>query len=168
MQLLLQWESNNRVCVCSPRYPARNAHAPYCHLQPFRLHIIFPHYLINGAIFEKKVIEHKMCVLTFSTIFVSNIIFHSRKNWARYNQKCLLFFVQSTRYSCPILMKLKFSRQVFEKYSNIRFHKNPSSGSRVIPYGQMGRHEEAICRFSHFCERTNKMEVYKNVVAWKT
>jgi len=25
-------------------------------------------------------------------------------------------------YSCQILMKLEFSRQIFEKYSNIKFH----------------------------------------------
>jgi hypothetical protein len=31
----------------------------------------FPHYLINGTIFgKKKVIEHKMCVLIFSTTSV--------------------------------------------------------------------------------------------------
>jgi hypothetical protein len=70
-----------------------------------------------------------------------------------------------THYSCPILMKLEFSRQVFEKYSNVRFHKNPSSGGRVVPCGHMGRYEEAICYFSQFCERTDKMEVYKDVDA---
>jgi len=37
-----------------------NAHASYCHLWPVRLYIIFPHYLINGTIFEKKIIERKM------------------------------------------------------------------------------------------------------------
>jgi hypothetical protein len=42
------------VCVCSLRYPARNAHAPYCHLWPPPLHNIFPHYLINRTIFENK------------------------------------------------------------------------------------------------------------------
>jgi hypothetical protein len=32
---------------------------------------IFPHYLINGTIFEeKKVTENKMCVLIFCTAFV--------------------------------------------------------------------------------------------------
>jgi hypothetical protein len=31
---------------------------------------IFPHYLINGTIFGKKVIEHKMRVLIFSTAFI--------------------------------------------------------------------------------------------------
>jgi hypothetical protein len=34
----------------------------YCHLWPVRLYHIFPHYLINGSISEKKkVLEHKMC-----------------------------------------------------------------------------------------------------------
>jgi len=32
-------------------------------------------------------------------------------------------------------MKLEFS-QIFEKYSNIHFHKTPSIGSRVVPRGQ--------------------------------
>jgi len=31
------------------------------------LSYIFPHYLINGTIFEKK---HKMCILIFPTTFV--------------------------------------------------------------------------------------------------
>ena len=29
-------------------------------------------------------------------------------------------------------MKLEFSRQIFEKSSNIKFHENPSSGSRIL------------------------------------
>jgi hypothetical protein len=33
-------------------------------------------------------------------------------------------------------MKLKFSRQIFEKYSNIKFLENSSNGSRVVPCGQ--------------------------------
>jgi len=33
-------------------------------------------------------------------------------------------------------MKLEFSPMFFEKYINIKFHENPSSGSLVIPYGQ--------------------------------
>jgi hypothetical protein len=54
-----------RVCVCSLLYPACNAHAPYCHLGPVRLHNILPHYLINGTIFEK---QYKKGLLIFSTI----------------------------------------------------------------------------------------------------
>jgi len=55
--------------VCSLRYPACNAYVPHCHLWPVWLYI-FPHYLINGAIFEIKVTEHEICVLIFSTASV--------------------------------------------------------------------------------------------------
>ena len=51
---------------------------------------------------------------------------------------------ESTVYSCQILIKLEFSRQIFEKYSNIKFHENPYSGSRFVPCGQTDRHDEAI------------------------
>jgi len=52
-------------------------HVPYFHLWSVRLHNIFPHYLINGKIFEKKNIEHKMCVLIFS---VTEINLYLRRN----------------------------------------------------------------------------------------
>jgi hypothetical protein len=34
------------------------------------------------------------------------------------------------------LNETKFSRRIFEKYSNIKFHENPYSGSRVVQCGQ--------------------------------
>ena len=114
---LLQWKSNKyyiRVCVCSLSHPARNAHAlySYCHRWHARFYIIFPHYLIKDTIFEKKkVFEYKMCVLIFYTVWK---IYNSKNNSAKYDKKCILVFVYSTRYSCQILMKLEFSRQIFE------------------------------------------------------
>jgi hypothetical protein len=36
-------------------------------------------------------------------------------------------------------MKLEYSRQVFEKHSNIKFPENPSSGSRAVPCGGRDR-----------------------------
>jgi len=53
------------VCICSLDYAAHNAHAPYRHLWPASLHNIFPHYLINGAIFGKNVTECIVRVLIF-------------------------------------------------------------------------------------------------------
>jgi len=49
-------------------------------------------------------------------------------------------------------MKLEFSRQIVEKFPNIRFCESPSSG-RVVYYGRTDRHSEAHSRFSQFCER---------------
>jgi hypothetical protein len=57
LQPLLQWYSNKYyiswVCVCSLGYPICIVHAPYCYMWPARLYNIFPHYHINGTIFEK-------------------------------------------------------------------------------------------------------------------
>jgi hypothetical protein len=33
-------------------------------------------------------------------------------------------------------MKLEFSRQIFEKYSNVKFHENPSRGNLFFPCGR--------------------------------
>jgi hypothetical protein len=43
------------------------------------------------------------------------------------------------RYPCKILMKFGFPRQIFDKYSNIKFHENPSIGNRVVLCGPTGR-----------------------------
>ena len=40
-------------------------------------------------------------------------------------------------------MKAEFYRQILEKYSNVKFHENPFSGSRGVPCGQTDRHGEA-------------------------
>jgi hypothetical protein len=42
----------------------------------------------------------------------------------------------STRYTGHILMQLEFPAHIAEKYSNIKFHENLSSGGRVVPYGR--------------------------------
>jgi hypothetical protein len=142
--------------ACSLINPACNA-PPCCHLR--RLcpppHI-FRHYLISGSNLKKKFVEHTMCILIFSAIFVRSIS-HFKKNSARCSLKCRNVFMWSTRHSCRVLMKLECSRQIFEKSSNIKFNKNLSSVRGIVPCGQIGRqtdrHDEANSRFSHFCER---------------
>ena len=54
-------------------------------------------------------------------------------------------------------MNLPFSRQIFEKYSNVKFHENPFIGNRGVPCGQTDRQDEANIRFSQFCERAWKL-----------
>jgi len=40
----------------------------------------------------------------------------------------------STRHSLQILTTLEFfSGQIFENYSDIKFHETPSKGNRVVP-----------------------------------
>jgi len=50
-------------------------------------------------------------------------------------------------------MKFEFSRQNFEKWSNIKFRENLCSGSRLVPWGRTDRHNETISRSSQFCDR---------------
>jgi hypothetical protein len=58
------------------------------------------------------------------------------------------------RYSCQILMKLEFSRRIFEVYSNAKFHENHPVGAELFHLdGQTDRHDEANSRFLKFCER---------------
>ena len=107
MQPLLQWKSNQRYifweCVYSLRYPVCNAHAPYCHLWPDRLWQHLSTLSHKRHDFRKIVVEHKVCVLIFSTVFLRNIS-HSKKNWARY----YLVFMWSTCYFRQNWMKLDF------------------------------------------------------------
>jgi hypothetical protein len=48
-------------------------------------------------------------------------------------------------------MKLEFYQHILEKVSNIKFHQNPSGGSRVVPWGRTDGHEADI-RFSQICK----------------
>ena len=105
-------------------------HAPYCHLWPPCL------YKTKRLSQKNKSTENKMRVLIFSTTFVWNIS-HSKKNSAWYSINVWMTSCKvATRYSCQILMELAFSQHIFVKSSNIKFHKNPSSGSRVLPCGR--------------------------------
>jgi hypothetical protein len=61
------------------------------------------------------------------------------KNSARYYHRCIHSFMQSTQYSCQILIKIDCSLQIFEKYSYTKLHANPSSGSGVVACGQTDR-----------------------------
>jgi hypothetical protein len=74
-------------------------------------------------------------------------------------------------FELPVILdkfiKIEFSGQIFEKYCNIKFHKNPSSGSRFFliradlwKEGRKGKetegHDKANSPFSQFCERAQK------------
>jgi hypothetical protein len=47
-------------------------------------------------------------------------------------------------YSARFEENLKFSGQIFEKSSILKFHENPCSGRRVVPCGLTDRTTESI------------------------
>jgi hypothetical protein len=131
----------------------------------------FRHDLINGAIFDRNVIEHKLCILILFTTFISNIS-HYKKNSARYWHKCRNVFMQSTRYSWRISINLnfldRFSKE--KKPSHIKLHHNPSNGSRVVPRGRtdMTKLKAAIRSFANSL-RTDNMSLHGGLPAkWTT
>jgi hypothetical protein len=71
--------------------------------------------------------------------------------------------MSNTCYSCQILMKLEFYRQIFEKYSNIKFHENTSSGSRTVPRGGTDRHDEAKTCFRNFANAPKTASLFSTV-----
>ena len=156
MQPLLQWKSNDyyttwvRVFVALGIQHAMRMH----HIKSLACPALqyFPTLSHKRHDFRgKKGTDNKMCVYIFSTTFVWHNS-HSKTKWVWYNKKTYIGL--HVKYPCsrPVLMKLEFSRQVFEKSSNIKFHEIPSNGSRVVPCGRTDRHDEANSRFSQFCE----------------
>jgi len=60
-------------------------------------------------------------------------------------------------------MKTEFLLRIFEKFLNIKFHENPSSGNRVVPCGDEGNN-----RFSQFCKKrlnANQLMLYREIIA---
>jgi hypothetical protein len=74
---------------------------------------IFPQFLINGTL-KINVTEHKMYILILSTVQrLSETFLTLTRNERDMTQN--VYWSSSTLYSCPILMKLEYSRQIFEK-----------------------------------------------------
>ena len=93
------------------QHAKRMRHIVICGLPPF--YIAFTHYLTNGT-----VTAYKMCVFSFCSNLFETFLVLSR-----------------------ILLNLNFlcSFSNKKKYSNTKFHENPSNGSRVVPCGQTDR-----------------------------
>jgi len=83
-----------------------------------------------------------MCFSIFSKILSKGFLLLG-KNSAKYCYKRTQTFMSSARYSCQILIKLEFSRQIFEEKNSeiswksvnwgkiLKSHENPSSGKNT-------------------------------------
>jgi hypothetical protein len=118
------------VCILLSYLTRKSSHLSYttmhCHLWAAAwLYHIFSHYLINGIIFGKNLLNKKMCFY-FSTNLSETFLILRRI------QQDINTNVHSNCYSCRIWMAFKFSWQRFKKYSAIKFNANPSRGSRAV------------------------------------
>jgi hypothetical protein len=73
-------------------------------------------------------------------------------------KRCVLVSMYSARYSFQILIKLEFSRHIFEKYSDIKFHENSFRGNRGVlcqkTDERIHNHDVANTFFSQCIERS--------------
>jgi hypothetical protein len=60
-------------------------------------------------------------------------------------------------------MELEFYQQIFEKYSNIKFHENPSSGIRVVACGYKERQTKLTVAFQNFAKALKNEHVQVHV-----
>jgi hypothetical protein len=139
VQPLLAWKRNKyyrlRVYVLALgiQHVMRRQHVGICGLSGSNLFYI---YHIDGKILGNT-LQNKICVLIFSAS-VWNIS-RLKKNTVRCYPPCTYVFLYSARYSCQILTRLYCFGQIFEKYSNIKCHGNPSNGGRGFPCGKTDR-----------------------------
>ena len=122
--------------VCARPYSSSKQNAwavSYCHLWPVWLCQIYPHYLINDMIFEKKLLNLKF-VFWFSLQILSETFLIPRTTeWD--------IIINAHWSSCTVhIIVVRFQwnfyfRVRFSKYSNIKFYENPSSVNRVVSCG---------------------------------
>jgi len=141
-------------CICRRSYPACNEHAPYCYLWPARLYNIFPHYLTNGTIFGKPLLN-TICVFWFYLQILSTTFLILRRTERHMTKKYIWFSHEVSLFLSDFNETWIFSTH-FRKNTQISL--NPSSRRRVFlcrqTDGWTDRHDEANGSFLQFCEST--------------
>ena len=93
---------------------------------------------------EKKIIEYEMCVFfKFSLQVLSETFLLSRRTERDVAKHLCWSPCEVTVMLVSFQRVLKISRQIFEKYSNIKFHENPPLGAEW----QTDRHRPPRHRF---------------------
>ena len=159
------------MCIWSLSYSALSAHVSYCRLWPAPLYYIFPHYLLNGTIFEKKKLLNTKRVFWFSV----HLLFEIFPILRRYEWDVIIHVHRSSCKVPVILARFEwnfiFSRQIFEKYSNIKFHENLAVGAELFrAVGQKDRQawrsQQSLLEILRLCLKTNQLiMLYWEIIA---
>ena len=114
--------------------------------------------LINGTIFGNKVTEHKMCLFSLQILFETFLIRRRIKQDTVINVKSL--HVRHLLFLSDFSDTRSFSTDFLRKRSDIKFHRNPSSGSRFVPCGRtLGQTDmtKLILAFRNFANAPKKV-----------
>ena len=139
--------------MCSIRYLAYNALAPYCNLWPAQLYYIFPHYLINGKIFGKKKYWLRYVCFEFLYIFCETFLI------IRGTESDMIKNIYRSSCEVPLilvrfLMQCEFPRQNFRKIleyqiSRISVQWQPSDSIRTDTRTDMAKLIAALRNFAN-------------------
>ena len=151
MQPLLLW--NLSACICSLRYPACNAHAPYCHLWLVPLYKSFPHYLINSMIFENKLLNTKWVFWILFNFYLKHISFYEeiREIWLKKYILVVMYHLAFSDFNDTWIFSTEFRKIIKYQILWKSVQWEPSCSMRTD--GHTDRHDEAHSRFLKFCER---------------
>jgi len=100
------------VCVCSLSYPACKAHPPY-HIAICSLYSTIAFFHVSHKR-DWKMLSNITCISICTIKTVWNIS-NCNKNSVRYYRECSQIFMLHTHDACMILIKFKFSQQIFKK-----------------------------------------------------
>jgi hypothetical protein len=115
---------------------------------PARLRTNFPHYLINGTIFNNKLFKNKMSVLIFSTTLSQTFLI------LEINKRSVIKGTVYIGLHVKLLLLLSefketcFPRSIIEKYSNMKFHDVTFSVIPVVACRQKDGQKERQTRRS--------------------
>jgi len=117
VQTFLSWKGSKYYkiwdFVCSLSYQTCNAHAPYCHMRPVRRYRILPRYVLNGRIFEDKLMKVVMCFDFLHHVCLKYFWF-SRIEWD--NDKNIYWC--SCKYAFLFLVRCEWNLNFIDRFSN--------------------------------------------------
>ena len=135
--------------ACSLTYSACHAQAPY-YLRPLWLHHIFWHYLINGKVFGKKLLDIKSVLIFSTNLFEIFLILVGNRRDTVINLKTS---------SCKVPVILSDFNEVWIFSTDFRKSLKYQIQSKSVEFyggGKTDGNDEAYSRFSPFCESALK------------
>ena len=122
---------------------------------------VSPHYLINGTIFGKKLLNTK-CVIWFSLQLLFETFLILRRN-ERHIINVRVYWSSCKAPSVLVILqrKLNFLRRFLKKKTTNTFHEKTSSRSQILPCGQTDLTKLTIA-FPNFTNATKKKLVKVN------
>ena len=140
------------MCVCIFAKSELFSTELYCHLWPFWLYHIFPHYSMKDTIFLKYLLNIN-CVFWFCLLLLPELFLVLRRE-----QWDVIINICRSSYKVPVTFvrfEWEFSWQILENPKISNFIKICPVGAELFHMGRwIHSHDNSNSQFSHFCKCT--------------